>query len=195
MNVISTDEKLPIANGGTNATTKGGAVSNLFNETVTIANCSNTSSEVTVLSATVPANTWGDGEQFMLFGAFLHKQNSSVSRTLTLKLKIGGVSFTMLSASSVSDSATEGRSTRNFILTRVGTEVWGNFGTNGVGFMGSTVTPAATGIKLNQFTGSSAKTWTGVDFTTALTIEFTVQWSVANSNVYFNPQVGRGAKL
>lgn len=191
---IATGDTIPIANGGTNATTKGGAISNLFNESVTIANCSNTSSEVTVLSATVPANTWGDGEQFMLFGAFLHKQNSGVSRNFTMKIKVGGTSYTALSASSVTNSANEGKSTRNFIFTRVGTEVWGAFGTNGVGFMGSTSVPALSAISVNQFTGSG-NIWTGLNFAATIAIEITIQWSAADANVYFNPQVGRAVKL
>ena len=185
---------LGINQGGTNATTKGGAISNLFNETVTIANCANTSSEVTVLSATVPANTWGDGEQFMLFGAFLHKQNSGVSRNFTMKIKVGGTSYTAVSASAVANSANEGKSTRNFIFTRVGTEVWGAFGTSGVGFMGGTIIPASTGIGTNQF-GSSANIWTGLNFAATIAIEITIQWSAADANVYFNPQVGRAVKL
>ncbi len=191
---IATGDTIPIANGGTNATTKGGAISNLFNESVTIANCSNTSSEVTVLSATVPANTWGDGEQFMLFGAFKHKQNSGVSRNFTMKIKVGGTSYTALSASSVTNSANEGKSTRNFIFTRVGTEVWGAFGTNGVGFMGSTSVPALSAISVNQFTGSG-NIWTGLNFAATIAIEITIQWSAADANVYFNPQVGRAVKL
>ena len=194
MSVIHTDTLDSIAHGGTNATTKGGAVSNLFNESVTIANCSNTSSEVTVLSATVPANTWGDGEQFMLFGAFLHKQNSGVSRNFTMKIKVDGTSYTAVSASAVANSANEGKSTRNFIFTRVGTEVWGAFATSGVGFMGGTIIPASTGIGTNQFTGGG-NIWTGLSFAATIAIEITIQWSAANANVYFNPQVGRAVKL
>lgn len=186
---------LGINQGGTNATTKGGAVSNLFNESVTIANCSNTSSEVTVLSATVPANTWGDCEQFMLFGAFVHKQNAGASRNLTLKLKVGGTSYTALSASSIANNPIEGKSTRNFTFTRVGSEVWAVFGVNNQGYMSSTVAPAGSaGISTNQFTGA-ANIWTGVDFTSDLAIEFTVQWSAASSLTYFNTVAGRAVKL
>jgi len=188
-------DTLGIANGGTNAATKGGAVANLLRETVTIANCANTSAETTVLSVTIPANTWADGEEVRMVGAFKHKQNSSVSRNLTLKVKVGGTSYTMLSASAVADNATEGKSTRSFGFLRVGSEVWGNFATNGVGLAAGTIIPGSTGISLNQFSSSSGNTWTGVDFTSAITIEFTVQWSTANSNVYFNPQVGTCKKL
>ena len=193
---IATGDTIPIANGGTNATTKGGAISNLFNESVTIANCSNTSSEVTVLSATVPADTWGDGEQFMLFGAFKTKQNSGVSRNLTLKVKVGGTSYTALSASAMANSATEGRSVRSLIFTRVGSEVWGAFGVNAIGLGSPNISAGTGGVSVDQFSiGSIANVWTGVDFTAAITLEYTVQWSAANSLTYFNPQVGRALKL
>lgn len=193
---IAMGDTIPVANGGTGATTKGAAISNLFNQTVTIANCDNTSSEVTVLSATVPANSWGDGEQFMLFGAFKHKQNSGGSRNLTLKIKVGGTSYTALSASAVANNATEGRSNRSLIFTRVGSEVWGSFGVNAIGLGSPNIAAGTSGISLDQFSiGSVGNVWTGVDFTSAITLEYTAQWSAANSLTYFNPQVGRALKL
>jgi len=193
---FETGDTLGIANGGTGATTKGAAVSNLLNESVTIANCSNTSSEVTVLSATVPANTWGDGEQFMLFGAFKTKQNSGVSRNLTLKIKVGGTSYTALSASAIANNATEGRSVRSLIFTRVGSEVWGSFGVNAIGLGSPNIAAGTGGVSLDQLSaGSIGNVWTGVDFTSSILLEYTVQWSAANSLTYFNPQVGRAVKL
>jgi hypothetical protein len=195
MSVVSTDEKLPIANGGTNATTKGGAVANLLTETVSIANCANTSSEVTVLSVTIPANTWADGEEVRMLGVFKHKQNSGGTVNLTLKVKVGGTSYTMLSASTVSNVATEGKSARSFGFIRVGSEVWGNFNENSAGLNSSNTAGRTAQIATDQFASTSGNVWTGADFTSAVTIVFTVQWSSANSNVYFNPQVATCKKL
>lgn len=186
---------LGINQGGTNATTKGGAVSNLFNETVTIANCANTASEVTVLSVTIPANTWANGEEVRILGVFKTKQNSGGTVNLTLKVKVAGTSYTALSASGVGNSTTEGRSTRSLGFIRVGSEVWGNFNENSTGLNSSTVASRTAQIATDHFASTSGNVWTGVDFTSAITIVFTVQWSAANSLTYFNPQVATCKKL
>jgi len=89
---IATGDTIPVANGGTGATTKGGAVANLLAESVTIANCANTTTETTLLSVTIPANTWANGEEIALFGVFTHRQFSGGAVNLTFKAKVAGVS-------------------------------------------------------------------------------------------------------
>lgn len=192
---IATGDTIPIANGGTGATTKGAAVANLLAESVTIANCANTTTETTVLSVTIPANTWADGEEVRMVGAFKHKQNSGGTANLTLKMKVAGVSYTALSASGVGNSTTEGKTTRAFAFLRVGSEVWANFNENSTGLNSSTAAGRTAQITAEHFSTTAGNVWTGVDFTSAITIVFTVQWSVANANTYFNPQVATCKKL
>lgn len=193
MSVVPTDMLVPIANGGTGATTKGAALQNLLTESVSIANCANTSSEVTVISATVAANTWANMEEVVLRIACTHRQFSGVSRTLTLKAKVGGASFTMLSASSVASNTNIGTSTRTYQFLRVGSEVWLSASIAAAGLGSGTVAAASTSISTNQFASPNNK-FTGVDFTTNLTLEITVQWSAADANTYFNIDGGKAYK-
>ena len=195
MSVVSTDEKLPIANGGTGATTKGGAVANLLTETVSIANCANTSSEITVISATVAANTWANMEEVVLQIACTHRQFSGTSKNLTLKAKVGGTSFTMLSASSVSSNTSIGYSTRTYKFLRVGSEIWFTASSAQAGLGTGTATGAQAAITADQFTSSTSNKYTGADFTTNLTIAITVQWSAADALTYFNVHGGKAFKL
>lgn len=195
MAVISTDEKLPIANGGTNATTKGGAVANLLAETVTLANCSNTSTETTVMSVTIPANTWADGEEVGISVIARHKQNSGGSIAITYKVKVNASSLTTLSASSVSNSATEGKTRRSFFFTRIGSDVYytGNAAT--YGDMSSTASVFGAVISAADYYGSgNGNIYTSVDFTSNVTLTFTVQWASANANAYWIPLWGKCRK-
>lgn len=188
------ENTLGINQGGTGATTKGTALQNLLTESVSIANCANTTSETTVLTTTIPANTWADMDEVSLQIACTHRQFAGVSVNLTLKAKVGGSSFTMLSASPVASSTTIGSSTRTFKFLRVGSEVWFSASLSAAGLGSGTAVAGSTGINLNQFSSPNNK-FTGVDFTTNLTLAITVQWSVANANTYFNIEGGKAAKL
>jgi len=192
---IAAGDTIPITNGGTGATTKGGAVQNLLTESVSIANCANTTNEVTVISATVAANTWADMEEVVLQVACTHRQFSGVSRNLTTKAKVGANSFTMLSSGAVASSTTIGYSTRTYKFLRVGTEVWFTAANAQAGLGTGTTAGGAAGISADQFGGSNATRYTGVDFTTSLTLAITVQWSAADANVYFNIDGGKAFKL
>ena len=195
MAVISTDEKLPIANGGTNATTKGGAVANLLAETVTLANCSNTSTETTVMSVTIPANTWADGEEVGISVIARHKQNSGGSIAITYKVKVNASSLTTLSASSVSNSATEGKTRRSFFFTRVGSDIYYTGNGNTYGDMSSTASVFGAVISAADYYGSgNGNIYTSVDFTSSVTLTFTVQWASANANAYWIPLWGKCRK-
>ena len=179
---------LGINQGGTNATTKGGAVANLLAETVTIANCANTSSEVTVLSVTIPANTWADGEEVGISIIARHKQNSGGAIAITYKVKVNASSLTTLSASSVSNSATEGKTRRSFFFTRIGSDVYYTGNGAAYGDMSSTASVYGAVISTADYYGSgNGNIYTSVDFTSDVVLTFTVQWASANANVYWNP--------
>lgn len=193
---IATGDTIPIANGGTNATTKGGAVANLLAETVTLANCSNTSTETTVMSVTIPANTWADGEEVGISVIARHKQNSGGSIAITYKVKVNASSLTTLSASSVSNSATEGKTRRSFFFTRVGSDIYyTGGGGNTYGDMSSTSSVFSAAVSTSDVYASGNGTiYASVDFTSDVTLTFTVQWASANANAYWIPLWGKCRK-
>lgn len=184
---IATGDTIPIANGGTGAATKGGAVQNLLAQTVTLANCSNTSAETTVLSVTIPANTWADGEEVAISLIANHKQNSGGAVNVTYKVKVNATSLTTLSASSAANSATQGTTKRSLMFTRIGSDVYYT-GSGNYGDMSPTTTLYTAGIATaNYYGGGNGTIYTSVDFTSDVTLTLTVQWASANANVYWNP--------
>ena len=194
MSVLPTDMLVPVANGGTGAATKGVAVANLLAESVTIANCANTSAETTVLSATIPANTWANGEEVALFGIFQHRQFSGGNANLTFKVKLNGTSVTTLSSSVIGSNTTVGTTKRGAFFMRAGNNVYFSGSAGNIGKFTHTASLYSGAITTDSFAGSSGNTWTGVDFTSNITLVITVQWSVANANTYFNPLVGKCEK-
>jgi len=198
MSVVPTDMLVPVANGGTGAATKSGAVTNLLKYTVTKANCDNTTTETTVMSVTIPANTWSDGEDVIASLISKHKQAAGSARTLTLKVKVNGTSITLLSASSISSSATEGQSRRTFNFTRVGSEIWAYFNATNHGAFGSTTTPGTAAIGTITYSGDNSvgAIWEGIDFTADVTLTYTVQWgAAANAATYFRPVAATCIKI
>ena len=197
---IATGDTIPIANGGTNATTKGGAVANLLRDNITIANCDNTTTETAVMTLVIPANTWLDGEDVTASIISKHKQGAGSNRTLTLKIKVNGSSETLLGASSISSSATEGNSRRTFNFTRIGTEIWAFFNASSanVGQFCSTTNVGIAAIGTVSFYPAGTSTgriWTGIDFTQDVTILYTVQWgAAANAATYWRTIHGRCEK-
>lgn len=160
----------------------------------TVANCSNTAAETTVFSVTIPANTWLAGETVSVSIPCLHKQNSGGSLNLTLKIKVNGTSYTALSASAVSNNATEGKTDRGFTLRRVGNDLWLNAqAPGGVGGYRDSVVAAS--ITQDSFSSTSGNVFTSVTFSSDIVITFTVQWSGASSLAYFNPQWGYAVKV
>lgn len=190
---IATGDTIGIANGGTGATTKGDAVANLLGISVTTANCANTTTETALLSATIPANTWANGEEISLLGVFSHRQFSGGSVNLTFKVKVNGTAVTTLSAAAVSNQTTVGATKGGAFFMRVGNDVY--FSGNGTfGKFTNTRTFYSASITTNSFTGSNGNIWSGVDFTSDITLAITAQWSSANANTYFNTLVGKCEK-
>ncbi len=185
---IATGDTIPIANGGTGAATKGAAVANLLAESVTIASASNTSAETTVVSVTIPANTWLDGEEVSISVIARHKQNSGGAIAITYKVKVNASSLTTLSASSVSNSATEGKTRRSFFFTRIGSDIYYTGNGANYGDMSSTASVYGAVISTADYYGSgNGNIYTSVDFTSNVTLTFTVQWASANANAYWIP--------
>lgn len=148
----------------------------------TVQNCVNTTSEITVFSDTV--STWNDGGFKAVNLDVISKNNSGGSTNLTIKIKIDGSSITLLNTS-VPTSNIEGHSWRGLTMRRKGNDVYLYL------FSGSlpagTVGIAQAAINTNSFVNNIIS---GLNFSTDKTVEITAQWSVAHSEIYFNPTFG-----
>lgn len=160
---------------------------------IVLANCANTALEITVFTLTIPANTWLDGEAVTLFMILLHKNNSGGAINITQKIKVNADSYTSMSAVSIANNATEGKTDRGVWLRRIGTSVYlrlsGAFGGTG----GTTINNAT--FTTDQFAGTSGNVYTSVNFAADIVITITMQWASQNAAAYFNPLFGLAWKI
>lgn len=151
----------------------------------TLSNVTNTNTITTALTFVVPANTWADGQLIVLTLAALEKNNhvDTGVHTMTLKCKVtaGGADVTV-GATSWANSATEFQTENCLALRRVGSTVWIKSGsaasTNQI-FTGVPGSPTS-----SQIDGTSTPT----NFTSDLTVTFSVTPDAASTLLYLKPQ-------
>ena len=154
--------------------------------TTTVRNCSNTASEVSVIEATIPANTLADGHYIELRGRVEWRNLDGGSPTLTTKIKAGSSYHTLGSATIGGTGYT--RVPYRVLISRRGSSLWVAGWDYAYG-MAAEWHPAA----LNEIIGgdlyASGKKGgeiASLDFTSDLTIALTAQWSAASANRYYN---------
>jgi hypothetical protein len=151
--------------------------------TVTKTDANNTASRISVLSITVPANTWADGEtiHFDFFTDTLQNSGGSLNLTPGGSYNSNQVTGT---AVSISASATEGFMRRHVAATRIGTSIYFQLSdpANTAGILRDT---AGNDLSTNQFTGSAGGVLTTQTFTADATLTVDVQWASANASAYY----------
>jgi hypothetical protein len=151
--------------------------------TVTKTDANNSSSRVSVLSITVPANTWDDGEtiHFDFFTDTLQNSGGSLNLTPGASYNSNQVTGT---AVSISANATEGFMRRHVAATRLNSSIYFQFSdpANTAGVLRDT---AGNDLSTNQFTGSAGGVLTSQTFTADATLSFDVQWASANASAYY----------
>lgn len=202
------------APGGSSGTTKflredatwqvpaGGGSSPITDYTTTVANCSNTTTETTIISATVPANAWLDGEIVTLRFRVQHKNNSGAARNLTLKVYFKTTGFALINAVSMANSASTGNSFFEINLQRNGTNVdvltvSGN--TASTYFSGAQhprylvpLGDMATGTL--DYGGGAIPFLTGETFNVDCAVAVKITLSAASTNLFFNAIYGKVRK-
>lgn len=154
----------------------------------TTINCSNTTTETNIYTVTVPMNTWADGDVLNTLLRCITKNSSGSTKTLTLNVKVNGTPFTVFNGG-ISSNAAEGQTYRGFEFVRVGNilELLTPSVTAVCGAPNSVVSSGVTTVAV-------VNTFTGIDFTSDVTIELSAQWSAASANTYFNCSFGYGYK-
>jgi len=155
-----------------------------------VADCSNTTNETTVLTVTVPKNTWNSGEIINIWARIEAKQNSGGAVNFTQKVKVNSSSITVVNASSIANSTNSGKFTQGFSIVRNGSDVEFMPAKNDVtvGDAGGAFMPVTTELGGNAITTNhfSTNIYTSVDFTADVVITMTAQWASSNANTYFN---------
>jgi hypothetical protein len=149
-------------------------------------------SETDTSLLTVPANTWGDGEVLEIIEAYDSLNNSGASITWTRKIYAGATSATLLSAGTVTASATRRSHETSIRLIRSagniyyygGRAPWGSTISGSIGFLGMSAVPALLDNKTLLVSGA--------DFAAAITIKISMQLSAYNaSTAFYNADGGK----
>lgn len=146
---------------------------------VTTADCENTTDETDIISFTVPADSWGDGEVITVL-PYLQTYMNEGFNAFSSKIYVGGVSYEF-NDSSPSQSAFVGQSKYGFDLVRNGNTVYfyPSYQSSQAYFMPYGISL----IRLN-ITGQRYITTFTPNFTTDITIKISIQWGTASANSY-----------
>ncbi len=154
--------------------------------TTTVRNCSNTASEVSVIEATIPANTLADGHYIELRGRVEWRNLDGGSPTLTTKIKAGSSYHTLGSATIGGSGYTH--IPYRVLMVRHGSSLWVAGWDYAYG-MAAEWHPAALNEVIGADIYASGKKGgeiTSLTFTSDLTIALAAQWSAASANRYYN---------
>ena len=171
----------------------GGGIGALY--AVTESAAENSTSEVDVLTCSIPANEWADGEQIYLSWIETAKNNSGGTADLGLFLYYGASTWALFDGPPVntySDSSSTRRTTVGMILTRVGTDLYVQINNGVYGPI-----PWAPGANLTQddFTNGYGTIIAAPGFGTTKNLKIAAQWSVADATTYYRVTGARALKI
>lgn len=163
----------------------GGASDRL---TVTLADCENTTDETVIVSATVPADTWTDGDIYRLT-AVLQTRNDGQSNECAVKVRGGGGVVTVTSGIYMDDqSGGPFTFSAAFDLVRVGADIivtyagglYMDYGNNGSPIQGFEE------MQNGEFPDLIYGTIVGATFDSDQDIELRFKFETAGANAYVN---------
>lgn len=165
---------------------------NLIPLTTTFADCENTTSEINIITTTIPANTLAVGDIIILNITATRLQNGGAAVNLTQRVKINGNALYGDFPTSIPNNATTFSVMQNNNLCV--TDISGN----NITLRGTTAGP--TGIVVNsisfalgatgvaQGTENAIRTVGSIDKTATITILCSQQWDAANANRWIRVQ-------
>ncbi|MBS4000736.1 MAG: hypothetical protein KGZ71_09680 [Desulfobulbaceae bacterium] len=166
-------------------TPAGGAGITVYS--VTTADAENTASEIDVISFTVPANTWKNGETITINFNTRTKQFAGATRTLNSKAYVQG-NLVIHDFGGVNSTSGEGNTTREIKFTRAGTVMvaQGNYATPGiVGAVAFSYDRINSDYQTTDTNSRNSSRFTTIDFTASIIIKLAIQWSAAHANTYY----------
>lgn len=162
---------------------------------VTTNNCSNTASEIDVIAATIPANTWADGERHVIEAPIEWRNLDGGSPTLTIKFYYGSSSYTIRTQTISGTGLT--RLLYGIEAWRVGDDLWVPGWDYSYGYKIAYHFAALNeAIGADQFgSGKNGNIFSSPGFSTEKTLKITAQWSAASTNRYYTVKGGRIWKM
>lgn len=160
----------------------------------TVNDCVSTTAETTVFSVVIAANTFADGNTAAFVPRCVSRNSSGASKDLTLRIKATDTATppttqsTNVTTVTAPNNANEGKSRPCFSMERVGGDLWLTYKGSGGIDSGFPMQPYT--VNLDNFGNTSGAVFSGLDFSTDITIELTAQWTGANASTYFNCESG-----
>lgn len=157
-----------------------------FQVPITVQDCENTTSEITVLSLTIPSNILNKNNSIIdIFFLYNRFQNTGANRNLIRKLKINGSNLKE-GTYVISSSANTWFSWSKIRIVTYGLN-GNNINLKATGLEGSlNITNETLGESYSNTSGnistSTDKTITNINYTNNITITLTLQWDTASSN-------------
>jgi hypothetical protein len=163
---------------------------------VTKADAVNTVAETDVITFTVPANKWADGDIVVLEGWFLHKNNRGGTTAFNQKIYVGGVSVSPPNATwAFPDLAVEQTVPFGMRFQRVGSAVWMRKNMSGTAVVQEVLDgDFADGSWGGWAAGTFVMTWTPT-FTADIIVKVSVTMANAHASTYLKPQACRAWKI
>jgi hypothetical protein len=158
--------------------------------TVTINDCENTTTDVNMLSFTVPANTWANGERVKLELLREISNQSGSSVQSTTRLEGTGITATSVVSQTII-TATNNYQTHEYHFVRFGNTLLYSRVAVPTSIQFSAHFGSQSG---GTAAGSPIIADTSVDFTNNITVNIFHQWSVANSTIYQRVHFARASK-
>ena len=158
--------------------------------TPTLTNASNTTSEIDIIKATIPANDIADGDVLVFFFTTRSKQNSGGDVVVTADFYYGTDTFELRSLSR-STSATVGQHFWEFKMQRAGSELWVSEQSGS-----SWKIQDIFNISSDYFTSTNGTVMTpSGGFTSELDMKVSITFDTASAEVYYNPLAARVYKI
>lgn len=183
-NGASADPTFQAASGGNTPATKAYAV------TATNNGPSGGVAEVDILSISVPANDFADGDEIIFSLVTTTTNNSGANTTCTVKFYWGANSVTP-SIATMSNSANIGQTVRDWRIRRIGSDIWVNSGPGSSQGDASTIdsySQLATTFRLGGILTSQS-------FSSTTTLKFSVTFANSDPNIYVKVKSVRCMKI
>lgn len=161
----------------------------------TIANCSNTTTLTDILTLTIAANTWADGEWIELrVPCVKHKNQSGGAVTFDNYVLVGGSSKHTINGASIANAVGEGRTSFSIWFCRVGTSVYMQVGLDNGGSLNYHANAPMSfrffnggyDFTTDQFSSNDGNEFTSVTFSSSLVLKLQAQFGTANAATYYN---------
>lgn len=154
----------------------------------TLANVENTVTETTILSFTVPANDWANGDTIFIFMASLNKNNKGSSGVPVVRVNVGAGGQVQIFNSTYGNNAAEYKAIGfACALTRVGSDVWISEPAMGMTPVVASVTEGPFAQGITTVPGISTPT----NFTGSNVVSVKATLDAAHATYYIKPQAAR----